>query len=44
MKALVWKYFGFETDENGQPHSTEAPECRLCYRTIAAEDFNTTNF
>ena len=33
-KALVWKYFGFEADENGRPRSTETPKCRLCYHTI----------
>jgi len=26
MKALVWKYFGFEADENGWPCSMETPK------------------
>ena len=41
-KALVWKYFGFEVDENGQPLSMEAPKCRLCYNSVAVKDSNTT--
>ena len=42
-KALVWKHFSFEADENGRPCSTGTPKCRLCYQTIAAKDSNTTN-
>ena len=42
-KALVWKYFGFEVDANGQPLSMEAPKCRLCYNNVAVKDSNATN-
>ena len=42
-KALVWKYFGFEVDANGQPLSMEAPKCPLCYNNVAVKDSNTTN-
>jgi len=42
-KALVWKYFGFEADENGRPRLTKTLKCRLCYHTITAKDSNTTN-
>ena len=42
-KALVWKYFGFQADENNQLCLIKVPKCRLCHHTVAAKDSNTTN-
>jgi len=42
-KALVWKYFGFEGEDDGRPHSLDTPKCRLCQLPVGAKDSNTTN-
>jgi len=44
-KALVWKYFGFETDGNGRPLCVDLPKCHLCpsRTTVTAKDSNISN-
>ena len=41
--ASVWKHFGFEPDENGNPKNPDRPTCRTCYLEVSAKDGNTTN-
>ena len=43
MKAFIWRYFGFEPNETGNPRSKDHPKCRLCQVEIAAKDGNTSN-
>ena len=42
-KSLVWKYFGFEVNDDGRPTSLDTPKCRLCQLPVGAKDSNTTN-
>ena len=42
-KAFIWKYFGFEANEKGNPRSKNHPKFRLCRLEIAAKDGNTSN-
>ena len=42
-KALVWKYFGFEANDDGRSRSLDTPKCRLCHLPVGAKDANTTN-
>ena len=41
--ASVWKHFGFEADEKGQPQSPDRPKCCMCPQEVAAKDGNTSN-
>ena len=42
-KAFIWRYFGFEPNETGNPQSKDHPKCRLCRVEIATKDGNTSN-
>ena len=42
-KAFVWKYFGFEPNEKGNPQLKNHSKCHLCQLEIAAKDGNTSN-
>ena len=42
-KAFIWKYFGFEPNEKGNPQSKNHPKCCLCRLEITAKDGNTSN-
>ena len=39
----VWRYFGLEVDENGQPKSMEDVICRACKDTVTAKGSNASN-
>ena len=43
MKLQIWKYFGFQPDDKGNPRWKDQPKCRLCKTEIAAKDGNATN-
>ncbi|KAI2662058.1 E3 SUMO-protein ligase ZBED1 [Labeo rohita] len=39
----IWQYFGFRTNERGQPRDTSEVVCRICGQVIRAKDAQTTN-
>ena len=42
-KVFIWKYFGFEPNETGNPLSKNHPKCHLCHVEIAMKYGNTSN-
>ena len=42
-RSDIWKYFGFEPNEEGEPKNPDAPVCKKCLKTCTAKAGNTSN-
>ena len=41
--SVVWKYFGFVPDEDGNVKDRGTPKCKLCFSNVTARWSNTSN-
>ena len=42
-KSVIWKYFGLEADDKGNPKDADSPKYKLCFQKVTARFGNISN-